>query len=92
MTSFLSTNPSSPSPHGCFQSNLHPARIRAWYLALGLFELHEVCVGPPLKDIQVPLAGIPSPVVPTVLCRIYSSIKIHILEKAPDLILYIIQV
>lgn len=49
-------------------------------------------MGPPLKDIQVPLAGIPSPVVPTVLCGIYSGIKIHILEKAPDLILYIIQV
>lgn len=49
-------------------------------------------MGPPLKDIQVPLAGIPSPVVPTVLCGIYSGIKIHIHEKAPDLILYIIQV
>lgn len=60
--------------------------------ALGLFELHGVCVGPPLKDIQVPLAGIPSPVVPTALCGIYSSIKIYILEKAPDLILYRIQV
>ncbi|PKU30563.1 hypothetical protein llap_19132 [Limosa lapponica baueri] len=29
-------------------------------LALGLVELQEVCTGPPLKPVQVPLDGIPS--------------------------------
>ncbi|PKU43757.1 hypothetical protein llap_5947 [Limosa lapponica baueri] len=29
-------------------------------LALGLVELHEVCMGPPLKPVQVPLDGTPS--------------------------------
>ncbi|KAK4830184.1 hypothetical protein QYF61_008975 [Mycteria americana] len=29
-------------------------------LALGLVELHEVCTGPPLKPVKVPLDGIPS--------------------------------
>ena len=30
-------------------------------LALGFVELHEVHMGPPLKPVQVPLDGIPSP-------------------------------
>lgn len=29
-------------------------------LALGLVGLHEICTGPPLKPVQVPLYGIPS--------------------------------
>ncbi|KAK4808149.1 hypothetical protein QYF61_000129 [Mycteria americana] len=29
-------------------------------LALGLIELHDVCTGPPLKPVKVPLDGIPS--------------------------------
>jgi len=28
--------------------------------ALGLVELNEICMGPPLKPFQVPLDGIPS--------------------------------
>ena len=29
-------------------------------LALGLVELHEVCTGPPLKPVKVPMDSIPS--------------------------------
>ena len=30
-------------------------------LALGIVELHEVCAGPPLKPVKVPLKSIPFP-------------------------------
>ena len=36
------------------------ALIQVQDLALGLVEPHEVCIGPPLKPVQVPLDGIPS--------------------------------
>jgi len=36
------------------------ATTQVWDLALGLVELHEIGMGPPLKPIQVLLNSIPS--------------------------------
>ena len=51
-------------------------------LALGLVELQEVCAGPPLQPVQVPLDGIPS------LQRVDRTTQLGVISKlaegAPD--------
>ncbi|KAK4830748.1 hypothetical protein QYF61_013198 [Mycteria americana] len=49
-------NPFSTQP--VFVLGIAPTRVQD--LALGLVEFHEVCMGPPLKPVKVPLDGIPS--------------------------------
>lgn len=65
----LMTNFLFPSlyPQGCSQSILCLTRTCAWVApahvpdpALGLTELHEICMSPPLKTVTVLLGGIPS--------------------------------
>ena len=47
-------------------------------LALGLVELHEVCMRPPLKPVKVPLDGIPS------LQRVDCTTQLGVSELAED--------
>ena len=49
-------NPFSAQPVFVLGITLTPVQD----LALGLVELHEACMGPPLKPVKVPLDGIPS--------------------------------
>ncbi|RMC04821.1 hypothetical protein DUI87_17994 [Hirundo rustica rustica] len=55
-SSGLLSNRSSPSLYSVFGI----APIQGQDLALGLAELHEVCVRSPFKPVQSPLDGIPS--------------------------------
>jgi len=45
-----------PKPTSVF--GIDPTQVQD--LALGLVELHEFCMGPPLKLAQIPLDSIPS--------------------------------
>ncbi|KAK4822002.1 hypothetical protein QYF61_006616 [Mycteria americana] len=47
-----------PFAQPVFVLGIAPAHVQD--LALGLVELHELCMGPPLKPVKVPLDGIPS--------------------------------
>ena len=51
-------NPFSTQP--LFVLGIALAQMEALALALGLVEPHEVCTGPSLKPVQVPLDGSPS--------------------------------
>ncbi|KAJ7419046.1 hypothetical protein WISP_56501 [Willisornis vidua] len=54
-----------PTQHGFMMGKSCLSHLTFFYdkvqdLALGLVELHEVCMGPPPKPVKVPLDGIPS--------------------------------
>ncbi|KAK4805791.1 hypothetical protein QYF61_000397, partial [Mycteria americana] len=67
-------NPFSAQP----VSVLGIAPTHAQHLALGLVELHEVCTGPPLKPVKVPLDSIPS------LQRVDRTTQLDVVGKIPE--------
>ncbi|GAB0180776.1 cAMP-dependent protein kinase inhibitor alpha [Grus japonensis] len=86
--------PPPPLPKPCHANPTQPLLIlgiaptHVQDLALGLVELHEVHMGPPLKPVQVPLDGIPS--LRCVNCTTQLGVICKLAECALDPTVYVI--